>query len=174
MNPFDANHIFYFNLPLCCMCDTVYLNVVLTLVWWGGGWFYPAFLRIIFTAKTKHFQGCLRVWSRENQARGHSCKLAKLAIFCHEKKYIFLLFLKLKREWIESSPPPPSSKLRVKDTPSKVRLILPQWLTRTIKNVNSLILLSTISASDVGTAGWARFAKIIYLALFKFKHYRTL
>ena len=40
----------------------------------------------IFTAKTRHFQGCLRVWSRGHQVRGHTCKLRKLAIFFHAKK----------------------------------------------------------------------------------------
>ena len=32
--------------------------ILLTLVLMGGeGWFYPAFQRIIFTAKTRHFKG---------------------------------------------------------------------------------------------------------------------
>ena len=47
-----------------------------------GGGFYPAFLRIIFTAKTIHFQ----VWSRGHQIRGHPYKLEKFAIFYHAKK----------------------------------------------------------------------------------------
>ena len=33
----------------------------LILVFMGGGWFYPALRKIIFTAITRHFQGCLRV-----------------------------------------------------------------------------------------------------------------
>ena len=43
-------------------------------------------LRIMFTAKTRHFQGCLRVWSRGHQVRGHPGKLGKFAIFYHAKK----------------------------------------------------------------------------------------
>ena len=32
----------------------------LTFDWGGGrGWFYPLFLRTVFTANTRHFQGCL-------------------------------------------------------------------------------------------------------------------
>ena len=31
----------------------------------GGGWIYPPFLTNIFTAKSRHFKGWLRVWSRE-------------------------------------------------------------------------------------------------------------
>ena len=49
----------------------------------------------MFTAKTRHFQGCLRVWSRGHQVRGHPGKLGKFAI----------------------------SKLWVKNNPSKLRLV---------------------------------------------------
>ena len=35
----------------------------------GGGDPIQIFRRIIFTAKTRHFQGCLRIWSRGHQVR---------------------------------------------------------------------------------------------------------
>ena len=88
----------------------------------GGDWFCPAFFRIIFTAKTRHFQGCLRVWSRGHQVRRHPCKLGNLATFYNAKKinFFFYCFLRMEREWTESAPPP--SNIRVKITPSNVRL----------------------------------------------------
>ena len=52
----------------------------------GGGWFYPALKNIIFTAKTRYFKGCLRVWSRGHQVLGHHCKQGKLAISHHAKR----------------------------------------------------------------------------------------
>ena len=55
----------------------------------------------IFTAKTRHFQGCLRVWSRGRQVRGHPSKLGKLAIFYHAKKMLFQLFSLVKIGCIE-------------------------------------------------------------------------
>ena len=67
----------------------------------GGGWFYPPLLRIIFTAKYRHFQGCLRVWSRGHQVLGHSCKLA---IPCHA---IFYIVLQVKRGCIILPTPSP-------------------------------------------------------------------
>ena len=57
----------------------------------GGCWIYPAFSRVEFTAKTRNFQGYLRVWSRGHQFRGHPCKLGKTQV---------------KRRWIKSTPPP--------------------------------------------------------------------
>ena len=33
----------------------------------GGGYSIDLFLRIIFTAKTRNFLGCLRLWSRGHQ-----------------------------------------------------------------------------------------------------------
>ena len=63
------------------------LNCLLTILSFDGGWFYPPFLRIIFTAKTRHFQRCLRLWSRGHQVRGHPCKWGKVATFFYAKKY---------------------------------------------------------------------------------------
>ena len=67
------------------------------------------FLRFIFTAKNIHFQMCLRVWSRR-------------LYFTMQKKFqlilLFLLFIQVKRII------PPPSYIRVKNTPSKVRLSL--------------------------------------------------
>ena len=66
----------------------------------GGGWFCPPFFRTIFTAKTRHFQGCIRVWSRGHQVRWHPCKLGNLAIFYNAKNpqnLLFLLFLRMER-----------------------------------------------------------------------------
>ena len=44
-------------------CRNMIVHECLTLVLMEGrgGWFYPSFQRIIFTAKTRHFHGCLRV-----------------------------------------------------------------------------------------------------------------
>ena len=50
------------------------------------------FQRIIFTAKTIHFQGCLRVWSRGHQVRRHPCKLGNLAIFYNAKNFPKIYF----------------------------------------------------------------------------------
>ena len=72
----------------------------------GGGLIYPPFLRIIFIAKTRHFQGCLRVWSREDQVRRHPCKLRKFAIFYHAKKNHFFFY-----------------KYKVKNTPSSLNYL---------------------------------------------------
>ena len=48
----------------------------------------------IFTDKTRKFQGCLRVWSRELQALEHQCKLKNFTIFYRAKKIQHnLLFL---------------------------------------------------------------------------------
>ena len=71
------------------------LSLVLMVVG-GGGWFYPAFLRIVFTAKTRHFQGYLRVSSRGHQV----CGLTKKYIYVDVKvnfllakwiKYLYVL-----------------------------------------------------------------------------------
>ena len=59
-----------------------------------GGWglILSSFFRIIFTAKTRHFQGCLRGWSRGHHVRRHPCKLGNLAIFYNAKKSPKLTF----------------------------------------------------------------------------------
>ena len=45
----------------------------------------------IFTGICRHFQGCLRVWSRRHQVRGHPCKLGKLPIFYLKFNFLDIL-----------------------------------------------------------------------------------
>ena len=58
----------------------------------GGGWVDSIhFSKEFFCrAETRHFKGCLRVWSRGHQVRGDPCKLGKLALFNHEKNIIII------------------------------------------------------------------------------------
>ena len=54
------------------------------------------FFQYTFTSKTRHFQVCLKVWSRGLQVRSQPCKLGNLAIFYQAKKppkiYLFFCF----------------------------------------------------------------------------------
>ena len=83
-------------------------TAILYCIWRGGGLF--SFFRLIFTVKTRHFQGCLREWSRGHQARRHPCNLGHLAIFYNAKnsqKFTFpVVFMNGKRV-DRISPPPP-------------------------------------------------------------------
>ena len=80
-----------------------------------------------FTAKTRNFQGCLGVWSREDQALENPCKLRNLAIFYNAKKipkFPFSIVFTIKIGWIESTSPP--SNIRVKTALSKVSITI--WM----------------------------------------------
>ena len=89
-----------------------------TLALRGGGVDYiHLFSRKFFTAQTRSFQGCLRVWARGDQALRHQCKFQKLAIFQNSKKNpkkctFSVVFTNLKKvSWFNSRPP---SEIRVK------------------------------------------------------------
>ena len=80
---------------------------------------------ILSTAKTKHCQGCLRVWSVGHQVRGHPCKLGNftMQIFFSLQNFSFSVVFTSKRGLIESTIPPPPLNIGVKITPSNVRLM---------------------------------------------------
>ena len=68
------------------------------------------FFGISFTTKTRHFQGCLRVWFRVHKVRGHPCKLGKLAIFYLAKKikkFTFSIVYIVVKKGGQNHPPPP-------------------------------------------------------------------
>ena len=56
-------------------------------------------------AKTRHFQWCLRVWSRGHQVRDHPCKSVNLDIFYYAKKIFLFCFTSKKRMDRIDSPP---------------------------------------------------------------------
>ena len=60
----------------------------------------------LVTTRTRHYQGCPRVWSRGHRVRRHPCKLKNLAIFYNAKKSS-IVFTNGKRA--DRISPPPST-----------------------------------------------------------------
>ena len=73
---------------------------------WGGGLILPSFFINIFTAQTRHFQGFLRVWSREHQVQGLPWKIGYMLHWKKNQKInLFNCFHKQKR--VDRITPPP-------------------------------------------------------------------
>ena len=97
---------------LFCIFDFFYLNsyaitqLFLTILLMGGGGVLSTFFSTIFEAKTRHFQGCLRVCSRGHQVVGTPVIQEIWLYFTMQnkfhKKILFLLLLRMKKGWIES------------------------------------------------------------------------